>query len=729
MNETSAQPDPTPAPSQSSPFDTPLPALRADLQISPQVYLGDPVYVVKDPVALQYIRVRPPERFVLSQLDGVNTAQQIADRAVRTFPEAGLDAEAVLRFVNQLSGGGWMQGRSLRHGAMMRKLRTTRDRRMRRARLMSFLFFRVPLLDPDRLLDGLYSFARPAMCPQVAALATAFMAISAIAAIIGLDRIGSLAFPVLGPANLLMLTGTFLIVKVIHEFGHGLAAKHRGLEVHEMGVFFMVFIPLLYVDTSDAWMVPRRRDRLWITAGGVFIEFVFAAAAVWVWLATEPGVLNQVAFNIMLAASVSTLLFNANPLLRYDGYYFLMDLVEIPNLRVKSTRYLGHLARRYLLRDPSSDAPSDAARRPILMVVYAITASVYRWFIVFGIILLIWHILDPIGLEAVGALLAALAVCTMVLLPMAKVVRFVWQTQTQNWRRFAMTACAAAGLGLIVVAAWYFPLEHTIERPAVVLASASHPFYAPTRGRVERVYVRSGQFLKAGDPIYRMHDEKFRDELARLELQLATAEVQRDQAAREMSPAQAEIAQQMIDRVGEQIAYVHTRLEDLTIRAPIDGQLSSDVRPRTMLGRSVDRGMALGKVIASGPRQLVLVVPEDDVPLIEAQQQVRARLWADPSFTLIGHVKRVGRRSIISLPHDALAATHGGEVDTVLTEGYKPTPSVPSVLAIVELDDVDLAARLSDGMTGRGKIVVGRSRFGDQQWRRLRQVVSLDWWL
>ena len=727
MTETGSQPEPPAGESTSSKLDVPLPALRADLEISPQVYLGEPVYVVKDPVALQYVRVRPPERFILGQLDGRTTALQIAERVASKFPNEPIEPDAVLALLNQLSAGGWLQGRSLRHGEVIRKLRTVRTRRMRRAKWLSFMFFRVSLLDPDRLLDWLYGFARPVMNPMTASAVGLFIVISTIAAVAGMGGVGELAFPVLGATNLLMLSVTFLAVKVLHEFGHGLAAKHRGLEVHEMGIFFMVFMPLFYVETSDAWMLPRRRDRLWITAGGVFIEFLFAGIAVWVWLGTEPGVVNQIAFNIMLAASVSTLLFNANPLLRYDGYYFLMDLVEIPNLRAKSSRFIGHLARRHLLLDQQSEAPVDAARRPVFMVVYAVAATIYRWFVVFGIILLIWHILDPYGLSAVGALLGTFAVCTMVIWPMAKVVRFVWQSQTRNWRRFAVTAGAAMGLGLLAAGIWMMPLEHTVERPAVILAPRSRPIFAPTNGRIEHVYVREGQYLRAGDPIYRLYDRRYQDELSRLRLEMAGAEVNRDGLWRETKPGRAAIADQEIERIAEQMQYVEERLEELTVRAPIDGQLSSEMRPQVMLGRSVERGQPLGMVLADGPRQLVIVVPEQDVASVKVEQEVRARLWADPSITLRGRVEKIGKQPIHDLPHQAVAGLYGGELDVQKRDGYNPTPSDPSVLATVRLDDPERASRLFDGMTGRGKIVLGRSRLGGQQWDRIMQAVSLDW--
>ena len=141
----------------------------------------------------------------------------------------------------------------------------------------------------------------------------------------------------------------FIFVKTIHEFGHGLTCKHFGGEVHEMGAMFIMFTPYLYCNVSDSWLLPDKTRRILVTAAGIFVEMTLAIVAAWVWMVTAPGLLHQICFNIMFTCSVSTVLFNANPLMKFDGYYMMADALEVPNLKQKSAAAASGWAQRYLL--------------------------------------------------------------------------------------------------------------------------------------------------------------------------------------------------------------------------------------------------------------------------------------------------------------------------------------------------------------------------------------------
>ena len=717
-------------------YTNPLPATRQDLLISPQLYLGRTVYVIKDPVSLSYFRVEPAEHFLFHQLDGRASAQELAERVNARFGENPTDPEGVLRFMRMLQGAGLLQGRTTTHGQMLRQMRNSRKRRLRIATWSNFLFIRIPVFDPDRPLERLIAVVGPLMNRTNLILGTIFMAISLVAALVGMHHVGQLWFPILSVPNMLLLSVTFFAVKVIHEFGHGLAAKQRDLEVHEMGVLLMVFLPLFYVDVSDAWMLPRRRDRLWITAGGVFIEFLLASVAVWVWLYTAPGIVNQCAFNIMLAASISTLLFNANPLLRYDGYYFLMDWMQIPNLRVKAWKYVGYLAKLHLLRlddddlmrNPQHQPPAEALRHPIFMVVFAITSGIYRWMVVFGIIVMVWHVLDPYDLEVIGSMMGAIALVTMVIWPLVKLMRFLWSAQTQTWRRAGLSIAAIAGMGFLTAAILQIPTSQTLERPAVILAAQRQPIFVAEPGRVEQVYARTGQLVSAGQPLIRLNDEDLTDQLRRLRVERQMVELRIAAALQaELADRQAGLRAQLRQLDG-QLLHMQAAIEQLTIRAPISGRCQFTIRLETMIGQLLKRGEEMGMVIGAEQLQLVVVMPQDEAALVRPHALAQARFWALPDRVFTGQVQQVSPALIRLLPHVGLSAMYGGEVDTAPSADSAARPSDPSLCITVQLDPLD-AYLLRDGMTGRGKIEIGRRSLGSAQWRRIRQVLSLDWWL
>jgi len=709
----------------------PLPAARQDLLISPQVYLGKTVYVVKDPVSLTYFRLSPAERYILRQLDGNRSAAELAELARAKFLEHHIDAREVLRFYNMLQGAGLILGRDLQHAPRLRQMHERRKRRKRRATAISFLFLRVPIFDPDRMLDWLYRGLGPLMNRWTAALSLLFMFVSGLAAIVGLYRVGDLAFPVLSWTNLILLSVVFFVVKVIHEFGHGLAAKHRRLEVHEMGILFIVFLPLFYVDVSDAWILPRKKDRLWINAGGVYIEFLLAAIAVWVWLASEPGWVNQCAFNIMLAASVTTLLFNANPLLKYDGYYFLMDMLEIPNLRAKASQYLGYVGKRYLLAMPDQHPPQEVEHKPIFMSGYAVASTVYRWIVVLGIVALVWHKLDDYGLEAVGALMGIVAAITMICLPIYKVLAFVWRVQAATPRRLAITGVVLVLLSVGLWGLMKLPIEQTVDPPAVVLAERRQPLYTAVTGRLAEVYHEPGDWVEAGAPVIRLTNEQLeeRQQKARIRRRIAALELRnarREGRTDVMAAAELEVAQ-----YDQQLAHLDAQVEKLTLRAPFAGRLMPSTRLDAAIGARVEQGQEIGRLIADDRLCLYALLPEKQRDLVAERMTVEARLWSMPWRTLSGRVGRIAAQTASEMPHPAMSAAFGGEVRARTDRGEGRQPAQRSVAVEIDLDPETLRGGLPllDGMTGRASILVGRRQLGQQTWSWLRDAVSLDWWL
>ena len=195
-------------------------------------------------------------------------------------------------------------------------------------------------------------------------------------------------------------------MKIIHEFGHGLTAKHFGGEVHEMGILFLVLTPALYCDVTDSWLLPNKWKRIWISAAGIYVECFLASLATFVWWYSQPGLMNSLAMATMFICSVNTIMFNANPLLRYDGYYVMADWLEIPNLRIKSTQFFAYLIQEKVLGLEIPVQSYMPKSRRYLFVTYAVASYIYRWFVTFAILWFLSQVLKPYKLESVSYLLA-----------------------------------------------------------------------------------------------------------------------------------------------------------------------------------------------------------------------------------------------------------------------------------------------------------------------------------
>ncbi|MGB7323614.1 MAG: site-2 protease family protein, partial [Rubripirellula sp.] len=355
---------------------------RLDLKVVETRHKHDSAIVVKDPIAMKYHRLRPDEYFVLERLDGNTTLEQIRSAYETTYAPQKVTTGELNQLVFRLHQSGLTISDVALQGDRLRERNQKEKTQKRIGHLTSLLFIRFPGVDPAPLLDRLYPLMRPLMNKVGATAAVAIMVFAAIVFGLHFDEFMS-QFPEMGKwiriEAVLILAAVIGSTKVLHELGHAIMCKHFGGECHQIGPMLLVFTPALYCDTSDSWMLPSRWQRAAVGLAGIGTEVILASIATIVWASTAPGLVHYVAMNVMLVCSVSTVLFNANPLLRYDGYFVLSDLVDVPNLGERSRRLLsGYAMKATMGVDELPDAMMSKTESFWLML-YAVLAFVYRW--------------------------------------------------------------------------------------------------------------------------------------------------------------------------------------------------------------------------------------------------------------------------------------------------------------------------------------------------------------
>ena len=355
--------------------------MRPDLEAARQRYQGQSYWVVKDPVALQYARLNEEEYAILQMLDGESSLDEIAERFEREFPPQTITTEELQQFIGMLHNSGLVIASAPGQGAQLKRRRDERKRKELVGKLSNVLMIRFKGIDPERLLNFLYGLPPVRWFFSTPALVLCLLLCAAAGTLIAVEfdvfRSKLPSFQAFFAAeNWLLLAAVLGCTKVLHEFGHGLSCKHFGGECHEMGVMILVLTPCLYCNVSDSWMLPNRWHRAAIGAAGMYVEVVLASICTFIWWFTEPGPLNYVCLNIMFVSSVSTILFNANPLLRYDGYYILSDLMEVPNLRQKASKLLNRKLGQYCLGLEEPEDPTLPQRNQWLVAIRVVGETI-----------------------------------------------------------------------------------------------------------------------------------------------------------------------------------------------------------------------------------------------------------------------------------------------------------------------------------------------------------------
>jgi putative peptide zinc metalloprotease protein len=502
--------------------------LRRDLEIAPQKYEGRTYYVVKDPVSLRYYRFKEQEHFLINLMNGSHTLDEAQKAYEKRFRPERLMLEDLESFGQQLLTAGLAHNESPQAGKQLFDRRKKRRRSEWMQALTNILYIKIPVFDPDKLLVRMLPYLR-----WIFTTWFMFLSVGVMLAAVLLVTTHFEAFREKLPSyheffsfkTVYMLWFALGAVKIIHEFGHGLSCKAFGGEVHEMGLLFLVFSPCLYCNVSDAWTLPQKWKRIIISFAGIYVELIIAAIATFVWWNTpSQPFINNLSLSLMVVCSVSTVIFNANPLMRYDGYYILADWLEIPNLRDRSNRFLQRLVMDYCLGIEVQPEQYMALWRRILFVAYAIISYIYRWVITFSILWFMSRFLKPYKLGVVSGMLAFAAGASMIGWPLYRLGKNLHKRGRVPDMKSTRVTISAFGLVAIILFFFAMPLPVArVRQPGLVQVEPTDVERAVIHvpGTLEQLRVRDGQRVQKDEVL-----AVFRS--LELEQQLAESMTQRD---------------------------------------------------------------------------------------------------------------------------------------------------------------------------------------------------------
>lgn len=681
------------------------PSLVPGLRVVRQAVREQLWHVLVEPASGRQVRLNPAAYALVARFDGQHTVESLWQGQLAQQRDAAPTQDEVVRLLAALFRGGMLRFDEAPHLSLVFAQRDEESSRRRRG-LLNPLMLRIALWDPTPLLQRLAPLGQALFTRTAFFLWIAAVLLAALAAGAHFDELQAEARRLFAtPSAYLIAWLCYPVLKLLHELGHGLAVRRNGGEVPELGVSLMLLTPAPYVDASAANAFPEARQRLVVSAAGILVEIALACIALAVWIAVSPGLVRDTALVAFLICSVSTVLFNANPLLRLDGYYVLCDALQLPNLALRSQAWWGRHWRRWIGAPAPGPAPLLAQGEAKWLALYAPASSLYRVGLLLALVFWIGHHSWLLGMLAGLALLAWLA-------------RSVWRWAgggaagafdgglRRRSLRAAFIVVAAAVLLLVLLPA----PQHVVAR-GVVWPPDNAQLRAETSGFVERLALEQGGSAQPGQVLAQLADPVLVAAHERVQAE-RTGLLAQQYGALLSEPARAAAVAEDLARNEAELARVEEQLAQLEVRARLPGQVVWS-RPQDLPGSYLQRGAMLGHVLSSGPAHVRVALLEDDY--LRTRGQVRAvevRLADDPWTAHAGRLAAAAPGATMDLPAAALGDRHGG-----------PIPVEPN-------DSKGLRARVPVFLLDAAVPALQASAIGGRAWVKLElppQPLALQW--
>ena len=665
---------------------------RSELRATAQALEGNRQIVVEDPVGGRFFRLGVNEYAFARALNGerdLGPALAHANATEKGQPLGPQEGMAIAQFllrnglVEEIVGG---------------QAQPTRQAPPRPKRRVGPLFQRLPLGNPNRLLDRLMPLLGWLTGWAFAPLWLGAALWAGICLAGQWDRWAAEAGGVLDRDNLLWLPVAWFLLKLWHELHHGLVAKRYGADVVECGILFVLFAPVGgYVDATASWRLADRWQRIHVSAAGIIAEVFLGCVAVVVWATQEPGVLATLAYNVALLATVSTVLFNANPLMRFDGYYVFIDLIERPNLYQRGMAYCRWLGRRWFLGQRKTSDPAQGPQAPRVVKIYGLLTLAWRWMVMVSIL-----VMATAWFSGLGLLLFAFGIATWLVLPAIRLARREAQPGGAGRRGLARAGLLAAGLAaLATLLNFAVPLRPAVEAPGLVAYVEATTLRAEAAGFVAEVAVRRGDRVTAGELLLRLENPELANEAAQVATDMAAMEVEATKALTlgDLETESARRASRVL--LAGRLEDLRRQEASLAVYAPHDGVVvASDLL--AWQGAWMKRGEDLGEIADPAQLRFEISIPERLVPAFRDQLGAAVTVELPGGRVLTGTLLEVAPKGSLAKPPEALTALAGGPIalrSVQTADGAQQQPLEARFKGVVALPSEALAV-LAPGEIG-----------------------------
>lgn len=617
------------------------PQLRKHIRVHIHVYRGERWYLLQDELSAEHLRVNARAYEVIGRLDGkVTLATIVKYLNANDYPD--LEKVEVIDIISRLHKLGAISNVLDKTTVeLVKQYRDTR-RSTQWRKIISPLLIRVPMLDPDALLERITPKLKTLFSTFAGGLWLLFIIPALVLALQHWDELArAYSTDILKPSNVMLLWLLYPLMKLVHEMAHAVCVKHWGGEVHEMGITFLVLTPIPYVDASAASAFKSKHKRMMVGAAGIMAELFMASIALFVWINASDGWIRDCAFGVFTIGAVSTVLFNANPLLKFDGYYILQDLIEVPNLLSRSAHYYRYLFKCYVLRLQGQVSPVTAKGERRWFLFYGLTSSVYRLFILFFIVVFLSGKFLLLGIA-----LGVWAVIQQIALPLCKAVRFLLFSPEMADQRGRSQRLLLAGAACAVFFIAILPMPSSTRAQGVVWVPQQGEIFVEVSGLVNRVAVTPGEHVQEGQLLATLESPELEKNLAVLKNEILGLDV-RSELNRGVDTAEYALLQEDLAAMNRSLAELELQKTKLRIVASTDGVFSPSEQQK-LKGRYFAQGDLIAHVVDHSKLVVRVAVPDGK----------SGRLLAGDMTATVTLAEKLGKRIVASVVNEIPAADH-----------------------------------------------------------------------
>lgn len=635
------------------------PTLCQHCKLSRHQYRGETWYLLQDRHSGRHHRFNSNAYHIIAHLDGIHTIDEVWHALTEELGDDAPNQDDIVQLLGALHQSDLLAMDMTPDIEEILHRKQARQLQQSLGKFKNPLSIRIPLFDPDVFLTRWYFIVRLFFTRTAAVMSWLLIGFAGLLAIKHWTALVVHAQEItLNPQNFLLLLMCYPIVKALHELGHAFAMKHFGANVHEVGIILMALAPIPYVDASEASLFKSKQQRMIVSGAGIFVELLLSALALYAWLNLHDGIARDIAFTVMVIGGVSTLLFNGNPLLRFDGYYVLADAIEFPDLGKRANKYYLYLFQHYLFGIGRLRCPAKTKREHLWLAAYGLGAFAFRLFILMAIA---FYLISTFFI--VGVMLALWAIASQVVLPIVKGFIFLLNSPSLQQRRQRAISITLGIFGSVLLLTTLIPIPFYNLAPGVLWLPEQAYIRAEADGFIEKVLVEEGQYVDKGTPLIILSNPSLVYQARLLKAKENELRIQYAQA-RETDLTEADILQEEIETVLAEAKDVSERIQALTLISHHKGRLVIP-NSQNLEGQYVRQGDSLAYLFRRDSTRVRAVVPQTMIALVrERTQSIAIRLPSCMSCIIPATIEQEIPSGLNKLPSKALGYSGGGSIAT-----------------------------------------------------------------